>query len=313
MMKSPKVNPESLLRKFTSMQDFGPVRGLLREVRVDRLENRRHSIVAFPHKHNFFQLMLILKGSGWHEIDFSRYAISSKQLFFTKLGQIHCWHMSAKTSGYIIEFTSETIAHNSTLICPSWSVGKISDQIEFKGVSATIHRHISNLFELMYEEYQNERADFETALRHYLIPMLIDLHRLSNGKIVNPRDTDPLLDLFLSLVEENFATNRGLIFYSRKLKVTPKALTMRVSRALGKPARAVIFNRCLLEAKRLLGYSNINISEVGHELGFEDPNYFARFFKNAEGISPGKFRAKAMRTNREETDSFLAIEAIDAL
>jgi AraC-like DNA-binding protein len=149
----------------------------------------------------------------------------------------------------------------------------------------------------MYEEYQNERPDFETALRYYLMPMLIELHRLCSGKIVNPRDIDLLLNHFLSLVEDNFISNREVLFYSKKLKITPKALTMRVTRALGKSARAVILERCLLEAKRLLGYSNFNISEVGHEVGFEDPNYFVRFFKKATGMNPREFRIKIRRAS----------------
>ena len=280
---------------FTSMKDFGPVNGILQEVRVDRLEDRRNSIVAFLHKHNFFQLMVIVRGGGWHEIDFCRYVIQPNQLFFVKIGQVHSWQLGPKTSGFLVEFNRETIAHNSTVICPSWSIGKISDQIGLKRVSSPVRRDISSLFELMFEEYTNERPDFETALKHFLIPMLIDLHRLSDGKIVNPRDVDPLLDHFLSLVEENFNTNREVRFYSKKLKVTSKALTMRVIRALGKSARTVVLDRCLLEAKRLLCYSNISISEVAQEIGFEDPNYFVRFFKCQSGLSPGKFRTEAIK------------------
>jgi AraC-like DNA-binding protein len=257
---------------------------------VDRLENRWKSEVPFPHKHNFFQLILIVRGRGWHEIDFVRYPLTPYQLFFVKVGQVHRWQMSPDTTGTLIEFKNETILHNSTAICPSWSVSKIADQIDFTKGASKIHEHILNLFDLMLEEYEGEGHDFEVALKHYLIPMLIDLHRLCNGKIVSPRDIDPILDTFLSLVEENYKVNRSLIFYAEKLRTTPKALTMRVSRALGQSARAVVHDRCILEAKRLLGYSHLSLGEVGQEIGFDDPNHFSRFFSEAVGIRPKEFR-----------------------
>jgi AraC family transcriptional activator of pobA len=48
--------------------------------------------------------------------------------------------------------------------------------------------------------------------------------------------------------------------------------------------------RLLLEAHRLLKYSDKSISDVGYELGFNDIQAFSRFFKNLEGISPNDYR-----------------------
>jgi two-component system response regulator YesN len=53
------------------------------------------------------------------------------------------------------------------------------------------------------------------------------------------------------------------------------------------------------EAKKLLLTTDLNIGEVGKKVGYDDPNYFGRVFKNIEGIPPSKFRvSKKIRLER---------------
>ncbi len=44
------------------------------------------------------------------------------------------------------------------------------------------------------------------------------------------------------------------------------------------------------EACRLLFLSRLTISEIAHELGYDDPYYFSRLFKKLMGISPMQYR-----------------------
>jgi len=43
-------------------------------------------------------------------------------------------------------------------------------------------------------------------------------------------------------------------------------------------------------ARQLLAEENESISEVGHQCGFSDVNYFVRAFKRSEGLTPGAYR-----------------------
>jgi AraC family transcriptional activator of pobA len=54
----------------------------------------------------------------------------------------------------------------------------------------------------------------------------------------------------------------------------------------------ILRRRLMLEAKRLLLYSNMTISEVAYFLGFDDPAYFSRVFRQDEGVSPRGFRIR---------------------
>ena len=279
----------SSLDKRHEMLEFGTVHGATQEVRVNRLEERLYPLVPFPHRHDFYHLVVVISGRGRHEIDFQAYRVGPYQSFFMKPGQVHSWQMHPNTKGFVVEFGAAALFEQSADHLP--------DHIDLSEVTSSRRDWFFGLLELMLNEYENHGTDFEKSLRHFLVPVLVELSRAAqNNKGKGSKvklASDPLVAKFAELVEQNFRTEHGVTFYARHLKTTPKAITMRVTRSLGKSARAVIQERFLLESKRLLAYSDLSISQIAYELGFEDPNYFARFVKKATGLSPGAFRQKA--------------------
>ena len=77
---------------------------------------------------------------------------------------------------------------------------------------------------------------------------------------------------------------------AKRLGVTPGHLTWLTRRALGLSAGELIRTRLLAEARRRLLYSDRPACDIAHELGFEDPSYFGRFFRRGTGKSPQRFR-----------------------
>ena len=53
----------------------------------------------------------------------------------------------------------------------------------------------------------------------------------------------------------------------------------------------IIVDRRLIEAKRLLLYSDLSVTQCGEMAGFDDPAYFSRLFKQQTGVPPRTFRA----------------------
>lgn len=54
----------------------------------------------------------------------------------------------------------------------------------------------------------------------------------------------------------------------------------------------IINDRIVLEAKRQLQHTSLNIKEIGYNLGFEDSSYFVKFFKRLAGSMPSEFRKR---------------------
>jgi AraC-like DNA-binding protein len=99
-----------------------------------------------------------------------------------------------------------------------------------------------------------------------------------------------LVRAFNFLVEKNFKELHSVVDYADLLSKAPKTLSNLFKKLGNKTPLQFIQSRLLLEAHRLLKYTDQSISEVGYALGFKDIQSFSRFFKNQEGISPNEYR-----------------------
>lgn len=288
-----KHNHRHHLDTLHPMDSFGIVSGVTKQVRVTRLEGRLNPIVAFPHKHNFYHLVLITKGSGWHEIDFEKHPVARGAVFFMVPAQVHSWSMSKDTTGIVVEFEGLSMFSGDE----SYNIFSeaLMPSLNYFIVGGEKRDEIFTLAQKMLLEYEEEKKDFEILLQLYLAILLLNFSRVSQGTSTKIGRVSKFREDFTNLVEKNYRQHHGVEFYANTLGITSKALTAKVNRIIGKSVRAVVQERCVLESKRLLAYSDLSVSEIAHELGFEDPNYFTRFFTSKTKQTPGKFRQRSRK------------------
>ena len=63
--------------------------------------------VAYPHRHNFYEILYVTGGEGTHFIDFNAYPIVAGTVYFISPGQVHYWDTSVPIEGEIILFTED--------------------------------------------------------------------------------------------------------------------------------------------------------------------------------------------------------------
>jgi AraC family transcriptional activator of pobA len=95
---------------------------------------------------------------------------------------------------------------------------------------------------------------------------------------------------FNLLVEANFKTEHTVSFYAEQLCKAPKTLSNLFAIFNQRTPSQIIQERIIVEAKRLLYYTDRSIKHITFELGFEDVSYFSNFFKKNTGVSPSDFR-----------------------
>ncbi len=92
------------------------------------------------------------------------------------------------------------------------------------------------------------------------------------------------------LVEKHFREKHNVAAYASLLNKSPKTLSNLFKKIGSSTPLQFIQSRIMLEARRLLQYTDKTISEIGYELGFSDVQVFSRFFKNLEGVSPSDYK-----------------------
>jgi AraC-like DNA-binding protein len=92
------------------------------------------------------------------------------------------------------------------------------------------------------------------------------------------------------LVESNFKTKHQVADYAEMLNKVQKHYLIYSKIQRKKSPLQIIQDRTILEARRLLRYSDKSIKEIAYEIGYEDIQSFSRFFKKIEGVSPSDFK-----------------------
>ncbi|MCW2120468.1 helix-turn-helix domain-containing protein [Flavobacterium sp. 7A] len=92
------------------------------------------------------------------------------------------------------------------------------------------------------------------------------------------------------LVESHFKTKHQVADYAEMLNKSPKTLSNLFKKYNEKSPLQIIQARLVLEARRLLRYSDLSIKEIAYEVGYEDIQAFSKFFKKSEGVSPSDFK-----------------------
>jgi AraC-like DNA-binding protein len=97
---------------------------------------------------------------------------------------------------------------------------------------------------------------------------------------------------FRILVRKEFRTIKSPSLYAEILNISAGYLTEIVSKTTGKSTLYWIHQEILVEAKRLLFFTNCTVKEIAYQLGYNDHTYFSRLFSKLEGVSPLSFREK---------------------
>ena len=101
---------------------------------------------------------------------------------------------------------------------------------------------------------------------------------------------------FREQVERQYRSHPTLDALVAPLGITATQLNRLCRRHLQCTALDVLHQRLLLEAKRELGYTTLQVQQIADGLGFADPAYFTRFFMRLTGLSPSAWRAHPRAT-----------------
>ena len=159
-----------------------------------------------------------------------------------------------------------------------------------------LDKHEAQQFEryilILYEEFNQLFLDSQEFLSHLLQLLLLQIERFYKNRYSQDQpDQNRIATDFQKLVEENFFEEHRLAPYANQLGITSDYLSERIKEILGVSPSKLIHQRLVVEAKRLLAFTDLTSGEISSSLGFNDSAYFSRFFKRETFQTPLQFRA----------------------
>jgi AraC family transcriptional activator of pobA len=250
--------------------------------------------VREPHRHDYHELIWVKAGSGHHLLDGQLVPIIPGTLTVIGRGQVHVFERARGVSGAAVRFGDELlhgdrVARNepSWLLagCGRWTVTVPRDHIE------ALESTISMLAAEAARPPDAHSADLQL---HLLSLLLVWIERWYDTQRTEHRDVDDagvqIFRRFARVLERDFAAHHDAVHYADALGMPPAALSQALNRVVGRSTKELVTDRVMLEAARLLRFTDKTMGEIAYETGFSDPLYFSRAFKRHNGHAPSAYR-----------------------
>ena len=260
--------------------------------RVIPLETRTEYDTSVPHRHNYYEIFIFQKGGGTHEIDFIKLPIHDNSIHYVSPGQVHQVNRELDSFGYVILFSRDFYSINLENKDTLFDIPFLNNNTDVPIVnleSKDMPMFIPIIENLIHESKNKQNLNSE-ILQNYLHILLLMSNRYYKNES-RVQQAPSLIKKFKILLEKKFTELHKVKEYATLLNVTEKHLNETVKKYTGLTASDFIFERILLEAKRLIKHSELNYKEISHFLNYEDPAHFSKFFKSKTGLSPSEFRS----------------------
>ncbi|MBN8825698.1 MULTISPECIES: AraC family transcriptional regulator [unclassified Spirosoma] len=239
------------------------------------------------HRHGFYFMLVIEKGSGEHSIDFSPYPVGDGCVFIVRPGQVHALTLATGGQGFLAQFPDDFL-HKDPL--------KKVSKTNYYQPNANSFERILSFMKAIYWEISEKNSQYQQAIQLTLQLLFIELLRQEKS----PRTTadsaniysQERLEAFQELIADHFTEQKQVSWYARQLNLSAYQLNAITKATLDKTASAIINEYILLEAKRYVLATSSQINQISWQLGYDDVSYFIRFFKKHTGYSPEAFRVK---------------------
>tara|TARA_B100000780_G_scaffold254333_1_gene202395 strand:- start:6689 stop:7420 length:732 start_codon:yes stop_codon:yes gene_type:complete len=239
-------------------------------------------------------LFIVKNGNGIHTINHHDYTYQKGTVFTLRKGVTHKFSESDSeadilvfTEDFIIKHLGETEGiktlrlFNELIESP-----KIQLNETFFLEVKTILEQLNNESKLKNDTYT---SSIKRSLLHILISKLFREKIKDKEAITNTKYLNQFLK-FQNLIEKQWYKNKTALDYAKQLAVTPKTLNNIVKATIKKSAKSLIDDIVTTQIKHLLINTELSITEIAYQSGFNDPTNFFKYFKKNTTLSPAQFR-----------------------
>lgn len=161
-------------------------------------------------------------------------------------------------------------------------------------------QELNLLLDHVQREMQSPQPAAERALQAHLGLISVWLERQgalapSDARALRPDATERLVARYTALLERDFRSGVGITAYAEALGVTSTHLSRCCKRSCNRSAIALLQDRRIFEARKMLAETRMPVRLVGAALGFTSAAYFTRAFQSLTGHSPSDFRRTTSR------------------
>jgi AraC-like DNA-binding protein/mannose-6-phosphate isomerase-like protein (cupin superfamily) len=224
------------------------------------------------HSHPYFELIFFIEGKANIDAGAETVNVLGFDVIVYPPGLLHAEHLELDRRQEIICFWVDT--------GPTPTFDHAIKLMDERGT-------LRELFEMTYAEFTTNRPYAADLISVYLQAIFLQARQ----HFTEPsREASSLVERCLGYIHENYARSFGIEALAATVSVSPSYLFRLFKRKLRLTPMHYRNVVRIDKAKLLLADRSLTVDAVAERVGFDDPKYFARVFKDLAGMSPSAYR-----------------------
>ena len=126
------------------------------------------------------------------------------------------------------------------------------------------------------------------------------MHQELDGAVAEEDRIEPIC----KYIEHHFSLDISTQHLASEFNLNANYLSTLFRKKTGLTVSAYITQARINAACRLLSETTMTVSETAETVGYFDPKYFHKVFKNTKGLPPGELRNESRRRSEDNTPRF---------
>jgi len=290
------MKPANQIPKFGlyGESSFSPDPGYVHIKDLPRNESEYDWIIK-PHRHEqMFQIIWIASGKAKVQLDVNHWQLQGAFVVTIPAGVVHSLSFEPGITGMVMTIADSLLSPSLNQRASRYFAGLAQTfRITEFDQEENLYQDLKSYFQGIKREFTRADEGHQQMMEWLVRAVLMTIQRQADHRrlLSTPKSSNvQVIDRFKKLVEEHYQNQWSVQEYASALGVSVSTLNRLCHQHFGATVKAVLQQRLLVEAKRHLIYTAESLEQTAYNLGFKDPAYFSRMFKQLEGITPSDYR-----------------------
>lgn len=256
--------------------------------------SRTAHATEIPHRDDHYQLLFAFDGQYHFKIDFEDVNVRAPFVLWVEPAQVHQVIKMIDPKGWIIGIDNSFLEDEfKKFLDGTDKIILITDK------QKSFQQSIEIILERAFHFQKQDHSVFiKRAIFHLINTVLCLLIRETSstntvdGIASKERRAYIIEQEFKALLKSHYKDWKSPSQYAKQLSLTTAHLNDSMKEVTGKSVTAHLQEYCMMEAKRLLYFTDLEVREIAFSIGFEDAVYFGKLFRKLTGFTPLGFRNK---------------------
>jgi AraC-like DNA-binding protein len=276
----------------------------VRRVRTDtgHTPSHPHDLTEVEHRHDFCELTIVTRGGAMHMLEGTAFPVTAGDVFLLQGRQRHYFYHRENLDLINIMYDPEKIAlpENELRRMPGYCAmflleptyrrqHNFASRLHLKRVPLG---HVEQLVGVLEKESLEKPPGYEVALRAKLLELIVYLSRAYTNTDTTEAHALLRVGNVIGALENDFSRDWKLDDLLKIANMSRSNLMRVFRKATGQPPIEYLVRLRVQRSMEMLLNTDLSITEIAMEIGFNDSSYFTRQFRKINGLSPSAYRKR---------------------